>query len=174
MLKFTAQTDYGAMIVECQPSEFPAHLEFLKSVGYDPGTKTEIGTVSHVARRNKREDDGSITPHIAFYHEHEKMVYRWVGLYLNTDDQRNTFERFAGLPLRDVPVYPGKGHPEKDETDFVVSLPQPIRIQRTLEDGEYNGEKTTFKKFAGYVGQPAQNGSVDHAPPPGDMDDIPF
>lgn len=96
--------------------------------GVQPGEhRDEIG---FVVRREKLNDDGSVTPVVDLYPADEGMKFALLAAYLNTDDHVAAFERAAGVKLTNLPVYVGDNKIErgkKPATDrLVVKVPRPF------------------------------------------------
>lgn len=92
----------------------------IDSVGYmgllpvrpEKPDELKYGRISHVALTHT--EDG--TPHIAFFHENEKLEKRWSHKYLNSETERNEFEAWAGVKLADMPAKEGNAHPQRDKS----------------------------------------------------------
>lgn len=122
--------------------------------GVDPEATTEV--ITHVSCRMKRNADNTLTPHIAFYHENPKMIHRYASVYLNTDEDKQLFEKAMGVTIASLPARHEKNHPERDLANLhphIVALPKPTEIYvKPKEYTKDDGTKGTTQDFANYVG----------------------
>lgn len=90
------------------------------------GEQKEI--ISHVSRRNKKNNDGSTSPVIDLYVNNERMEYRFLAVYLDTADDVQAFETACGLKLAAIPLNPTDAPPVRDNAALVVKLAWPVTI----------------------------------------------
>jgi hypothetical protein len=131
----------------------------LNEPGLEPGEIKEH--VGYVARRQKKNDDGTTTPVLDLYSPHEAMKFKYLSVYLNTPDDVTAFEVASGLKVNGLPLVAGKASLERgdEETDkfiirvvnpslFVIMKPNPRydensdekRPKRLFVRWEYTGE----------------------------------
>ena len=91
--------------------------------------RQEIGWV---CRRQKENDDGSLTPVIDLYADHDRMTFKTLTVYLNNQAELDAFQVASGLKLAESQVYVGQGSPERGAsklTDvFIVRAPRPFTV----------------------------------------------
>lgn len=88
-----------------------------------------VEAIGFAVRREKVNDDGSITPVADVYPVGGN--FRLIGLYLNTQDDLRNFEQATGLRLDAMPLYDGNpiergANPRTDRN--VVTLPTPAKL----------------------------------------------
>ena len=96
--------------------------------GLEDGEKVE--TIVGVVRRAKANDDASETPVIDLYPD--RANFRILGIYLNTEQDIQAFEKAAGVKLSELPLYDGDNAIERGKgakTDkYVIALKQPAKV----------------------------------------------
>lgn len=124
--------------------------------GAEPGE--EVETVTHVALRMKTNDDGTQTPHVAFYLDNEALEWRWAHVYLNNDNDVQDFEDATGLKLASLPVYPADNHPARkpDKMNYIVALKAPIKIARKQIEKSDGTKRNDFTRYVTTNGVPPQ------------------
>jgi hypothetical protein len=117
---------------------------------------TETETITSVIRREKINDDGTVTPIIDMYPNWrgEYGQYRFVGVYLNSDEDVRQFEHHSGLKVQDLPLFdsqtPWKRHPQRPKSQEVKCKPF-IAIKRfTGEEKEIEGKLQKVYRLIGY------------------------
>lgn len=99
----------------------------LHEPGLDVGEVKE--QVGYVSRRQKKNDDATITPIIDVYSPNEAMKFKFISVYLNTSDNVADFEKASGHKLSSLPLVPGKAALDKsDDTGGVVKVNQVMYI----------------------------------------------
>lgn len=95
----------------------------LHEPGLDVGeVKEQIG---YVSRRQKKNEDATITPIIDVYSPNEAMKFKFISVYLNTPEDVAAFENASGHKLSSLPLVPGKAALDKsDDTGGVVKVNQ--------------------------------------------------
>jgi len=91
--------------------------------------------VGYVSRRQKKNDDNTITPIIDVYSPHDAMKFKFISVYLNTSEDVTAFEKASGLTLSRLPLVPGKAALDKSDDSggvvlvgremFIVMKPNP-------------------------------------------------
>lgn len=131
----------------------------LRDAGLLPSEPTladgeQIQDIGFVSRSFVAETDV-----VNFYSTNAAMNFRIVGVFMNTPEDRQAFNRATGLRVEDLPLYDGKGHPEKnDQTNkYLVKLTAPIKIKikrnPNYVEGDLKKQKHLFVDYAG--GSPA-------------------
>lgn len=120
--------------------EMPARMGLLPERPEKPD-KTDYGRISHIALSHT--EDG--TPHVAFFHENEKLESRWTHKYLNSFEERLAFEKWAGISLDGQPAMDGNTHPVRGKAAaarFLIALSSPRALIRltTFEKVTENGQ----------------------------------
>jgi len=96
--------------------------------GLEDGEKFEM--ISAVVRRAKANDDDSETPVIDLYPD--RANFRILGIYLNTEQDIQAFEKATGVQLSDLPLYEGDNAIERGKgakTDkYVIALKHPGKL----------------------------------------------
>lgn len=129
--------------------------------------KSEIITV--VIRREKVNDDGSVTPVVDLYPAwgvRNYGQYRFSFVYLNSEAQIREFEDRAWVKLDDMPLFdnqqPYKRHPKRKASMEVVCKPF-VAIKEYGGEKDIGGRMQHTWDFAGYGEIP---GKADAAPAP--------
>lgn len=88
--------------------------------GLEAGENKEL--VGYVARRQKKNEDGTITPVIDVYSPHKAVKFKMISVYLNTPEEIAAFEQASGHKLASLPLVPGKAALDKgdEETDTMI------------------------------------------------------
>lgn len=86
--------------------------------GLEEGEQRE--TINMVARRNKLNDDGTNTPVLDLYVNNDKMKHRFIAVYLNTDEDVQSFETVSGVKLASIPLNPTKAPVDRDVKEFTL------------------------------------------------------
>lgn len=95
----------------------------LHEPGLDAGEVKE--QVGYVSRRQKKNDDATITPIIDVYSPNEAMKFKFISVYLNTPEDVTDFEKASGHKLSSLPLVPGKAALDKsDDSGAVVKVNQ--------------------------------------------------
>jgi len=160
-IQITAYTPAGFRVyvnVDLQTAnEIDALLQENGYLAHIAGAKAgeDVETITHVSLRMKSNDDGTATPHVAFYVENEGYEFRWVHKYLNNDSDVKEFEAATGLLVSSMPVFPATSHPERkpDKMAYIVKLSQNIKVARKQVDKGLNADGTPNKRnyFERYV-----------------------
>jgi hypothetical protein len=137
--------------------------------GFTP-TAPDIGlrkveVITTVIRRKHVDDQGKVTPVIDMYPSWGVRSYgqfRFVGLYLNSDDEIKQFEARAGVKLADLPLYTGQ-NPWKRNRQFPES--HEIKCTPFVAVKEYEGEKEIGGKMQ-QVWRFVRYGEMPDAPVP--------
>lgn len=118
---------------------------------------SEVHEAALAVRRQKKNDDNTITPVIDFY-PGGRANFKIVSTYLNTDIDIAAFEAASGLKLKGMPLFKGKAAMEKSDEQFVefgVELPAPLRVLRKLNDKYQPGDTDKAKWWwGGYYNAP--------------------
>jgi len=141
--------------------------------GLDEGEKVE--TISAVVRRAKVNKDESETPVIDLYPD--RANFRILGIYLNTEQDIQAFEKATGMKLSDLPLYDGDNSIERGKgpkTDkYVIALKQPVKVvfkanPKWEGEEDMNHQKRVFVRWMPQAQPPsdAQKPAGD-APKPG-------
>lgn len=69
-------------------------------------------TIAIAVRREKRNDDGSVSPVIDVYADRDQ--YRFTSIYLDTPDEITDFEAHAGVKLANMPLYESQSPLQRD------------------------------------------------------------
>jgi hypothetical protein len=118
-------------------------VNYLKLLPNRPEKPDELkyGKISHVALTYTEAG----VPHVAFFHENEKLVMRWTHHYLDSEQERQEFEAWSGLKLAEMPDKEGNAHPQRSgkavDTKYLVRLPSERALMRitTYEKVQENG-----------------------------------
>lgn len=92
--------------------------------GLEDGEKRE--QIGYVALREKTNNDGTITPVLDIYVNNDRMKFRFLAVYLDTDEDIKAFETVSGLRVVNIPVNPTDSPPDRENKKLVVKLPHPI------------------------------------------------
>lgn len=112
-------------------------------------------TITTVIRREKINDDGSVTPVIDMYPawKGDYGQFRFVGVYLNTQADKETFEMNAGLSVDAIPLYDSQA-PLQRKQGRTARSETPCRPfvarKRVTGEKEIDGETQKVWKFVGY------------------------
>lgn len=136
-------------------------------------------TIVTVVRREKMNDDGTITPVIDMYPawKGEYGQYRFLGLYLNCDHDIAQFEAHSGLRLDDIPLYNSQGplvrKPNRRHSHETTCRPF-IARKRFKGEKMIDGKMQKQWDFVGYIpiAESADSEAVSDTPSP-DMPDTP-
>lgn len=79
--------------------------------GLEEGEQKE--EVGFVVRREKFNQDKSVTPIVDLYANHDAMKHPILSIYLNTQEDVSAFEVAAGTRLISLPLYEGEGRIER-------------------------------------------------------------
>lgn len=105
--------------------------------------------VGYVVRREKiSKQDGSIVPMIDLYFNHDAIQYKFISIYLNSDQQIADFEAAIGRALDSLPLYIGDNHIERHKnprTDEYVIQVKPVGIVYK-PNPRYNTDEPDIKK----------------------------
>jgi hypothetical protein len=125
----------GQVITTEQASTLVASVDALINAGFTvnlPGLMDgeNFEQIGSLVRREKQNDDDTITPVIDVYPINGN--FRILGLYLNTPDDVKTFEAAAGFPISALPVYDGnpieRGKNTKIDQKYIVTLKDPMKL----------------------------------------------
>lgn len=92
----------------------------LHAPGLEAGEVKE--QVGYVSRRQKKNDDGSITPIIDVYSPNDAIKFKFISVYLNTADDVTAFENASGLKVARLPLVPGKAALDKSDDSGAIVL----------------------------------------------------
>src|SRR5688572_26104246 len=73
--------------------------------GLEAGEKRE--EVGYVLRREKENQDKSVTPIIDLYSPHDAVKFKILSVYLNKDEDVSAFEAASGVRLDKLKNFPG-------------------------------------------------------------------
>lgn len=130
--------------------------------GLGRGEHTEL--IGLVARREKTNKDGSVSPVIDLYAAAQHLAHRYMGVYLDTPEDVQAFETASGLKLKNIPLNPADAPPSKDNTRLVVTPVKPLTVVYTNnpdydEKSDKKNPKRIFVRWDGVnVKSDLQNG----------------
>lgn len=107
--------------------------------------KEQIGFIS---RRSKINDDGSETPVLDLFPNHDATKFKFMTVYLNTVDDVNAFETASGLKLDSIPLWEGDKHLDRGgaKTDkYIMQLTRPLVVIHKSNE-RYNPEEPDITK----------------------------
>ena len=115
--------------------------------GTEPGESVE--QIGFLVRRIKSNTDGTETPLIDLYGT--RANFRLLGMYLNDDEQKESFERACGVRLNDLSLYEADAPIERGKNTkldkYVFALPHPVQIvYRANPRWEGEGDKRNPKR----------------------------
>lgn len=90
----------------------------------DDGEKRQ--EVGFIVRREKENQDRSLTPIIDLYSTNPAESFKFLSIYLNNDAQVEAFERASGVKLTNVKVFPGAA-PERGKSKQSDAFITPVR-----------------------------------------------
>lgn len=134
--------------------EFDAYLAnagiSIHEPGLDEGEQSE--TFHFIVRRAKGNDDGTETPIIDLYIDHDKMRFSLLKVYLNTSDDVANFQQATGLQLGALPLYDGqaaieRGKDTRIDSKYMVRLPRPVTVIWKLNPMYEDGGKKAKRLF---------------------------
>lgn len=141
----------------------------VREPGLEEGEQSE--TFHYIVRRAKGNDDGSETPIIDLYVDHEKMHFSLLKVYLNTSDDVAAFQQATGLQLAALPLYDGqaaieRGKDTRIDSKYMVRLQRPVQVVwKSNPAYEENGKKA--KRLFVRWGMPVtQDAPPADEPPP--------
>lgn len=112
--------------------------------GLEAGEETEVMGYALRAVTND-------TPRIFFYPANERLTWKWIDVYLNTDTDYEQFEAVTGLKLDSMKVWPAGNPPERGASgaaEYIVPLKQSVRIVRKVNPKHDPAETDVAKKKA--------------------------
>jgi hypothetical protein len=91
--------------------------------------KDDIG---YVVKREKENDDGTVTPIVDLYPADEALKFAMLSVYLNRPQDEAAFEAVSGVKVASLPLYIGQNKVERGksrQTDaLVVKVPRPFGV----------------------------------------------
>ena len=131
-----------------------------------------IETIGHVVRCDVDSRDGGTVPRVDLYVDNDRMRFRIVSVYLNTEAERAAFESVSGMRIRDMTPYVGQGYLERgksQQTDRLIHrAPHTFRVafkpnpqhDPDTEAGRMKPARL-FTRWPDYKGTHAANGQVE-------------
>lgn len=84
----------------------------LTEPGLEEGEKKE--QVGYFVRRNKDNNDGTTTPIIDCYPANDKTIFKFISVYLNTQEDVDAFEKASGWTLKNCTSWDTDTAPQRD------------------------------------------------------------
>lgn len=113
--------------------------------GLDDGEKRQ--EVGFIVRREKENQDRSLTPIIDLYSTNPAESFKFLSIYLNNDAQVGAFERAAGVKLANVKVFPGaapeRGKSKQSDAFITGVRPFPVIYGQNPQYDEAEAKKAT-------------------------------
>jgi hypothetical protein len=153
-LKVTLETNVHNMREALQFTQAAAKSGFTSEPLEAGAIETE--TISSVIRREKTNDDGSVTPIIDMYPpwRGKNGQFRFCGVYLNSEEDVRQFEHYSGLRVKDLPLFdsqtPWKRHPQRPKAQEVKCKPFTAVKRFTGEEKEIEGKLQKVYRLVRY------------------------
>lgn len=140
----------------------------VREVGVEAGEQVE--TIHYIVARTKVNTDGTETPVIDLYPE--KFTYRFLSVYLNTQDDKQAFVDATGITPNTITVYESdspleRGKNTAKDAKYLVALPSPVQVIWKLnplydENSDAKKPKKLFVRWHGQNSIPAKRGGDGH------------
>lgn len=144
----------------------------LAEPGVGDGEKQDM--VGWVCRHVKIDDDGSETPVIDLYADHESVTHKIVRMYLNTPEDVRAFEAATGVKVNNLPLVETPGAIERapniPAAKKIIRLAQPVAAIHKANPNYEEGSKKLKRLFVRWgsvqpIAQPAASASKPDAAP---------
>lgn len=113
--------------------------------GLDDGEKKQ--EVGFIVRREKENQDRSLTPIIDLYSTNPAESFKFLSIYLNNDAQIEAFEKASGVKLASVKVFPGaapeRGKSKQSDAFITGVSPFPVIYGQNPQYDEAEAKKAT-------------------------------
>jgi hypothetical protein len=101
----------------------------LSEPGLEAGELRE--QVGYMVRRQKKNEDGTYTPVIDLYLNNDRTVFKFLSVYLNSEDEIRAYEAASGIKLVSMTLLPGKASVERNDEEqakYIVKAPAPFNV----------------------------------------------